>query len=180
MERHEWLTQELASLPWYAHYLVEAIEDPKIVASGKNPCLAAAKYLVEWEDVIPDTDPQFGYVDDLFVLLYALSELLRHGGREARRIGEKTLPTGGRVADRIHEARENFPGFWGYMVQEVGGGFQDVARTLQKDPTLVPPLVAAARSYIQAASQRTVTPVHPQALEMFLRHRSARAAAKRP
>src|SRR5439155_6970423 len=154
MERHEWLTEQVAALPFYAHYLVEAVNDPRVPANGKNACLAAAKYLVEWEDIIPDTDPVFGFVDDLFVVLYGLGELMKLGGREGKLYGEKTLPTGGRVADRVREARENFAGFWGYIVQEVGGGFQEIARALQQDPKLLPPLVKAVRAYIQEAQQR--------------------------
>jgi uncharacterized membrane protein YkvA (DUF1232 family) len=174
MERHEWLTRELATLPFYARHLLAAVSDPRLPASGRNPCFAAAKYLVEWEDIIPDTDPVFGYVDDLFVVLYGLSELVKFGGREGKLYGEKALPGGGRVADRIQEAKENFGGFWTYIVKEVGPGFQEIARALQEDPGLLAPLVAEVRTYVQSASQRAVVPIEPQALELFLVHRSAR------
>ena len=178
MERHEWLTRELASLPWYAKHLLDALNDKHLSASGKNPAFAAAKYLVEWEDIIPDTDPVFGCVDDLFVVLYGLSELIRFGGREGKLYGEKTLPTGGRIADRVTEARENFPGFWSYIVQQVGGGFQEIARALAQDPTLLAPVASEVRGYIQQASQRRVTPIDARALEMFLTHRSAQRAKR--
>ena len=174
MERAEWLTREVATLPWYAHYLAEAIEDPRVARSGRNACLAAAKYLASGGDLIPDSDPVIGLLDDLFVALYALSELMKHGGREvADAYSAKPLPPSGRLGERCREARANFPGFWNFVVKEVTGHFQEIARSLQKRPDLVGPLVAELRAFIQAAAQRPVYPIDPAALELFLRHHQA-------
>src|SRR5688500_8944491 len=93
MMRHEWLTRELMSLSWYGHYLLEAINDDKLSQAARSQAVAAAKYLVEWEDLIPDTDPLFGYIDDLFVVLLGLEQLMKIGGREAMSAyGPKPLP----------------------------------------------------------------------------------------
>lgn len=177
MLRHEWLTHELQSLSWYAHYLLEAISDEKLGDGARSQAVAAAKYLVEWEDVIPDTDPLFGYVDDLFVVLFGLEQLMKIGGRDAiARYGSKVMPGDVPIEQKIKEAKENFQSFWGYIVKQVGTGFQEIQRALRKDDSPVEALKKLLTNYIQAASQRPVTPIDQGSLDAFLKARGERAA----
>jgi uncharacterized membrane protein YkvA (DUF1232 family) len=170
MERHEWITRELMSLSWYGHYLLEAILDPDLNPAGRSQAVAAGKYLVEWEDLIPDTDPVFGYVDDLFVVLLGLEQLMKLGGREAiAKYGPKKLPGEISLEQKIKEAKENFQGFWAYVAKEVGGQFQEIQRTLRKDESVIEKLKTMLQNYVQAASQRPVQPVDRASLEEFLK-----------
>ncbi len=176
MERHEWLTHELMSLSWYAHYLLEAMSDEELNPGGRSQAVAAAKYLVEWEDLIPDTDPLFGYVDDLFVVLLGLENLMKLGGREAMgKYGQKMLPGNVPVDQKIKEAKDNFSSFWSYVSKEVSNGFQEIQRALRKDDSHVAMLKTMLQNYITAAAQRPVNPIDAAALEQFLRGRSQRS-----
>ena len=181
MHRHEWLTRELMSLSWYAHYLLEALSDGSLNTGGKSQAVAAAKYLVEWEDLIPDTDPLFGYVDDLFVILFGMSELMKLGGRDAMmKYGAKMLPGNITLETKIKEAKAEFPTFWTYMTKEVGGGFHEIQRSIRKDEAQVPQLKTMLQNFIQAAGQRPVNPVDAAALEQFLRTKSQKSSARVP
>lgn len=176
MERHEWITRELMSLSWYAHYLLEAISDDDLNAAGKSQAIAAAKYLVEWEDLIPDTDPLFGYVDDLFVVLIGFEQMMKLGGREAMgKYGPKPLPGQVPLEQKIKEAKQNFDSFWSYCLKEVSNGFQEIQRALRKDDSHVATLKTMLQNYIQAASQRPVNPIDSASLDQFLRTRSQKS-----
>lgn len=179
MGRHEWLTQELGQLHWYAHYLREALGDGELLPAGQNPCAAAAKYLVEWEDIIPDTDPMFGYVDDLFVILLGLDELLHKGGRAGKAYGDKQMPSGATIKESIQEAKKSFKSFWDFIAGEVGAGFQHIARALKKDSGYVGQLIEMLNNYIDAYAQRPVTPVDGGQLETFLSKYTKKAGARR-
>jgi uncharacterized membrane protein YkvA (DUF1232 family) len=175
MQRHEWLTQELMSLSWYAHYLLEAISDESLSAACRSQAVAAGKYLCEWEDLVPDTDPVFGYVDDLFVVLIGLEQLMRIGGREVMgTYGAKPMPGNIPLEQKLKEAKENFASFWAYVFKEVSAGFQDIQRAMRKDENIVPQLQMMLKNYIQAASTRPVNPIDANALETFLRQRDTR------
>ena len=178
MERHDWITRELMSLSWYAHYLLEAISDPELNPGARSQAVAAAKYLVEWEDLIPDTDPLFGYVDDLFVVLFGLEQLMKLGGREAMaKYGPKPLPGNIPLDQKLKEAKENFNSFWGWIVREVGAGFQEIQRALRKDDSAVATLKTMLQNYIQAAGQRPVHPIDAASLDNFLRSKSQRTGS---
>ena len=178
MQRHEWITHELMSLSWYAHYLLEAITDEGLSQGARSQAVAAAKYLVEWEDLIPDTDPLFGYVDDLFVVLLGLEKLMAMGGREAiAKYGQKMLPGNVALEQKLKEAKHNFTSFWDFVAKEVGGGFQDIQRVLKKDEGYITQLKTMLQNYIQAAGQRPVQPITAAALDNFLKHKQTYARA---
>jgi uncharacterized membrane protein YkvA (DUF1232 family) len=176
MQRHEWITHELMSLSWYAHYLLEAISDESLSMPARSQAVAGAKYLVEWEDLIPDTDPLFGYVDDLFVVLIGLENLMKIGGREAiAKYGPKQLPGNVSLEQKLKEAKHEFAGFWEYVHKEVSGGFQDIQRAMRKDDSYIAQLKTMLQNYIAAASSRPVNPIDAPALENFLKHKHAKA-----
>lgn len=178
MNDHDWLTQELRSLHWYAHYLREALTDDDLPQAGKNGAAAAGKYLVEWEDVIPDTDPQFGYVDDLFVVFMGLEEILKRGGRHGKSYGDKQLASGATIAATVTDAKKRFKSFWAFMNAEVGAGFQHIARAVKKDKEYTAKLVAMLDNYVEAYQQapRPIDPIEPDPLTKFLaRYRVKRA-----
>jgi uncharacterized membrane protein YkvA (DUF1232 family) len=180
MQRHEWITHELMSLSWYAHYLLEAITDESLSQAARSQAVAASKYLVEWEDLIPDTDPLFGYVDDLFVVLLGLEQLMKIGGREAiAKYGPKQLPGNVSLEQKLKEAKHNFQSFWDFIAKEVGGGFQDIQRALRKDDSYIAQLKTMLQNYIQAAGQRPVQPIDAASLEDFLKHKHARTSTTR-
>ncbi|MFC1705509.1 DUF1232 domain-containing protein [Planctomycetota bacterium] len=168
MAPHEWLTQELASLAWYAHYLREALLDPEVLQPGKNACAAAAKYLVEWEDLIPDTDPLFGYVDDLFAVLLGFQQLAHQGGPAGKTYVEMELPSGATLSQRIAEAKSLFGPFWDYLEKELQVGFREVAMAIEADPAHVDQLVTMLKNYIDGYMERTVAPIDADALARFL------------
>lgn len=170
MESHTWLTQEIASLHWYAHYLREALTDPDLPDAGKNPAAAAAKYLVEWEDLIPDTDPRFGYVDDLFVIYLGLDELTHKGGRHGKTYADMQMPSEQTIGQSIIEAKRRFKPFWSFIVKEVGPGFQHIARAIKKDKGHLDQLVEMLGNYIDAFSQqeRPSEPIDAASLEAFM------------
>lgn len=170
MEAHDWLTHELQSLHWYAHYLREALTDDALPPSGKNPAAAAGKYLVEWEDTIPDTDPQFGYIDDLFVIFIGLDELMKHGGRHGVTYGDKQLASGQTISDTIREAKKRFRPFWDHMMGDIGSGFQHIARALRRDKTYTDKLIGMLTNYVEAYQQspRPLEPITEAALDGFM------------
>ncbi|MHC4392084.1 MAG: hypothetical protein ACYS22_12310 [Planctomycetota bacterium] len=168
MHDHDWLHQELAGLHWYAHYLREALTDGDLPDGGRNPAAAASKYLLEWEDLVPDTDPQFGYIDDLFAIYLGLSELMKKGGRHGKSYGQKVLPAGHTLQQAVADARSRFKGFWAFIEKEVGPGFQHVARAVRKDKEFVRELVTMLGNYIDAYAQREVPVVDPDSLKKFM------------
>ncbi len=175
MDRHDWLARELPNLHNYAMLLYEAATDDRVPVAGKNPCYAAAKYLVESEDVIPDSDT-FGLVDDLFVIFYGLNELLRQGGREAlAAFGQRAWADGLTLQQKIQEARARFPTFWAYMETEVARGFQEVARQIRKEPEHVNDLLTTLAHFVGYCQQ---CPIHAfftkEELDQFLAHRQPR------
>jgi uncharacterized membrane protein YkvA (DUF1232 family) len=157
---HEWLTAHMQGLHEYARVLKDALTDPALAPEGKSAAAAAAKYLVEWEDFVPDQDPLFGYVDDLFVILLGLSELCHAGGPVGMAYADKKLPSGETLGQAINDAQAMFPGFLGALVGEVGAGFQHVAQQLADDPGHMQRLVPMLATYIDAYAKNP-RPLHP-------------------
>jgi len=163
------------SLSWYAHYLQEAIMDESLSAQCRSQAVAAGKYLVEWEDLVPDTDPIFGYVDDLFVVLIGLEQLMKLGGREVMaKYGPKQMPGNVSLEQKLKEAKENFAGFWAYVAKEVGAGFQDIQRALRKDEGYIDQLNVMLENYKNAAATRPVNPIEAPQLDVFMRARDTK------
>jgi uncharacterized membrane protein YkvA (DUF1232 family) len=181
MERHEWLSQELAGLHYYASILHEGASDAKVAPAGRYACFAAAKYLVEVEDVIPDTDA-FGLVDDLFVIFYGLGELNRQGGRHAQSTyGTKPACGGGTVTQKLQEAKTHFSAFWSYMEDQVARGFQEIARAISKEPAHGTELLQTLAHFVHYVSQRPIQVAFTkEQVDGFVRQRQAKKTRTLP
>ncbi len=74
--------QALLLLPNLAKLVARLLRDPRIERREKTLALAAVGYAVSPLDLIPDTIPGIGRLDDLFVLAAALRHLIRAAGPE--------------------------------------------------------------------------------------------------
>ena len=77
--------QLLRLVPDIAHLLVALARDPRVPLRAKIVAGAAAFYLVNPIDLIPDFVPVIGQVDDITAVVWALRSLLRSAGYDVVR-----------------------------------------------------------------------------------------------
>ena len=77
--------QLLRFLPDIARLLFDLARDPRVPLRAKVVAGAAALYLVNPIDVIPDVLPVIGQVDDVTAVVWALRSLFRSAGYEVVR-----------------------------------------------------------------------------------------------
>lgn len=77
--------QLLRFLPDIARLLFDLARDPRVPLRAKIIAGAAALYLVNPIDVIPDVLPVIGQVDDVTAVIFALRSLFRSAGYEVMR-----------------------------------------------------------------------------------------------
>lgn len=106
----------LAALPDLFHLGVKLLFDGSVPAENKGALLAALAYVVSPIDIIPDTIPIAGWVDDLIVMTMAINKLLdtsdpavstaveRHWAGEA-----DVFATAKHVIEIVDEAAEFLP-----------------------------------------------------------------------
>jgi len=69
-------------LPNFLRHLYGLIMDPRVELLDKLLVAGAVAYVMIPEDVFPDFIPLIGEVDDVFVLVLAIRQLLKSAGRE--------------------------------------------------------------------------------------------------
>lgn len=72
----------LRQIPNFLRLLYGMLTDPRVSPMDKLLVGGAIAYVVMPIDLIPDSIPFFGELDDIFVLVLALRRLLRRAGRE--------------------------------------------------------------------------------------------------
>lgn len=69
-------------LPNFARLLYGLVIDPRVELLDKLLVAGAVAYVLIPEDIFPDFIPLVGEVDDVFVLVLALRQLMKSAGRE--------------------------------------------------------------------------------------------------
>lgn len=69
-------------LPNFARLLYGLVTDPRVELLDKLLVAGAVAYVLIPEDIFPDFIPLIGEVDDVFVLVLALRQLMKSAGRE--------------------------------------------------------------------------------------------------
>ena len=91
------LLDTIRQIPQYLRLLGGLLTDSRVSVVDKLLVAAAIAYIVMPLDLIPDTIPFIGEVDDVFLLMTALQRLISHAGRrvqvgEFRTLAERYLP----------------------------------------------------------------------------------------
>jgi uncharacterized membrane protein YkvA (DUF1232 family) len=72
----------LRDLPHFARLLYGVARDPRVSKLDKGLALAAVVYVVSPIDILPDSIPVIGQIDDIYLVALALGRLLNNAGIE--------------------------------------------------------------------------------------------------
>lgn len=124
----------IAEHPTLAAIAGRILADDALSTEDRAPVVAACRYGYEETDLVPDTFPAYGLVDDLFVLGEGLRRFLRGAGAGSAYAKEEV---GGAPLEAYLEGmRSRFLGFWQYCSKQTKGYFEGVAASLA-DPAVL-------------------------------------------
>lgn len=78
-----WLAQLLLLLPRLVAFFGRVVRAPEVAAGWKARVVLVVAYVFSPIDLIPDFIPGLGLVDDLYLVLLTIDQLLNHVPREA-------------------------------------------------------------------------------------------------
>lgn len=82
VERRGWLREAALALPNLIKLLGRLLRDPRVPRRSKALVGLTLGYLLSPVDLLPDAIPVLGQTDDLLLVAFALSHLLRSAGEE--------------------------------------------------------------------------------------------------
>lgn len=133
------------------------LRDKATDIAAKSPVIAAARYGFEDLDLIQDEVPNYGLIDDLFVLAHGLDRFLRSGSPRAAAYASAQVG-GEPVLTFLTQMRDRFYGFWEYCRQNTEGFFGEIADTIHEDPTLLPETQDAWAKEVPSIRESTGAP----------------------
>jgi uncharacterized membrane protein YkvA (DUF1232 family) len=153
-----------------ARVLLEILRDGAIPITQKGPVIAAARYTAEENDLIPDSVPVFGHIDDLYIAAIALEETLPVLGERGTDLGERKLADGDRLGGRLTAMQGRFHGFWQYCKKAAEPFIKRNLEHYKAHPQQLPGLCAQFEKEVAKIEQACAKEIRldPKDVERFI------------